>query len=59
MSFNPVVCVLVSISFFISNTNLVSDNIIFILRPDYGWDSVVGIATYYGLDCVGIKSQRV
>ena len=52
------VCVLVSVSFFIFNTNLVSDNIITILWPDYGWDSVVGIAACYGLDGAGIKSQR-
>jgi len=60
MSFNPVVCALVSISFFIFNTNLVSGNIIIILRPDYGWDSVVSIETCcYGMDGAGIKSQRV
>ena len=52
------VCVLVSISFFIFNTNFVSDNIIVILWPDYAWDSVVSIATCYGLIGAGIESQR-
>jgi hypothetical protein len=59
MSFNPVVCVYWYVSFFIFTTNLMSDNIIIILWPDYGWDSVVGIVTCYGPDGVGIKSQRV
>jgi hypothetical protein len=32
MSFNPVVCVLVSVSFFVFNMSLVSDNIIIIFK---------------------------
>jgi len=52
------VCVLLPISFFIFNTDFVSDNII-ILWPDYGWDSIVSIVTCYGLDSAEIESQRV
>ena len=37
MSFNPVVCALVSISFFMFNTNFVNDNIIIILWLDCGY----------------------
>jgi hypothetical protein len=46
------------ISFLIVNTNFVSDKIIIILRPDYGWDNVVGVVACYGLDGEGIESQR-
>jgi hypothetical protein len=48
----------VSVSFLTVDKTFVSDKIIIIiLEPDCGQDSIVGIATHYGLDSLGIESQ--